>query len=182
MARPARNWLPTGCEQVFPVITLSVVETRTTSTPPASPSTAKRWVNADLIPVTDYYVEPEREERKFSWADMMPAWHQWARCRTTANPDQIFFGDKEDDEDDHHASLTITQIREVKEFCKGCPVFEECMTHALTTPERHGIWAGTSKRTRLRIIRMMDEGIVTIEEVIVDFLEGRERKYESSRS
>lgn len=112
----------------------------------------------------------------------MPQWHTQARCKSTESPDRVFFGDKEDDEDDHHTSLTISQIREVKEFCKGCPVFTDCLTHALTAPERHGIWAGTSKRTRLRILGMMSEGTVTIEEVVIDYLEGRERRYESRRS
>lgn len=29
-----------------------------------------------------------------------------------------------------------------EDYCAGCPVRRECIAHALTEPERDGIWAG----------------------------------------
>jgi hypothetical protein len=135
-------------------------------------------MRADLIASPDHYVEPEYTQRKFSWADLMPDWHEDAKCRSIENADDTFFGEIEDQE---RTSLTITKIRAVKEYCKSCPVFEQCLSHALSTPERHGIWAGTSKRTRLRILAMIEIGATSIAEVVEDYLEGRERRYESIR-
>jgi WhiB family redox-sensing transcriptional regulator len=94
-------------------------------------------------------------------------------------PDDMFFGE---DENHNRTSLTVTKIREVKAFCKACPVFTECLTHALTTPERHGIWAGTSKRTRMRILDLISRGRTTVETVVGDYLAGREKQYESIRT
>jgi hypothetical protein len=108
----------------------------------------------------------------------MPAWHEDAKCRSIEDADDFFFGEIEDQE---RTSMTITKIRAVKEYCRSCPVFKECLTHALTQPERHGIWAGTSKRTRQRVLTLVESGVTTVHEVVQDFLEGRERRYESIR-
>ena len=110
---------------------------------------------------------------------LFPDWHGRARCKDVDSPDHMFFG-----EDDNHnrVSLTISKIPNVKPFCMACPVFTECLTHALTTPERHGIWAGTSKRTRMRILDLIARRRTTVATVVEDYLEGRERKYESIRS
>ena len=32
--------------------------------------------------------------------------------------------------------------------CKRCPVQAECLTHALDTPEHHGIWGGLTEAER----------------------------------
>jgi WhiB family redox-sensing transcriptional regulator len=44
--------------------------------------------------------------------------------------------------------------KEAKAICfDQCPVREECLEHALTKPERFGIWGGTSERERQEIRR-----------------------------
>lgn len=90
----------------------------------------------------------------------------------------MFFGEGDDET---RTTMTVRQLREVKAFCRGCPVWETCLRHSLTKPERHGIWAGTSKRTRLRILSMLESGIVTIDIVVEDYQMGREKRYESIR-
>lgn len=120
----------------------------------------------------------EAEQKTYPWAALFPTWHARARCRDVEDYDDMFFGEGEDAT---RTSLTISRIKEVKEFCKQCPVFSECLTHALVTPERHGIWAGTSKRTRLRILALMEQGKTTVADVVADYMSGRERRYESAR-
>jgi hypothetical protein len=119
------------------------------------------------------------ETREFRWS-VFPDWHAKSLCGTltTSQSDKIFFGESEDP---LRSTMTITQLKSVKTFCHQCPVFVECLTHALTTPERHGVWAGTSKRTRMRILALVESGDRTIAGVVQDYLEGRERQYESIR-
>ncbi len=35
-----------------------------------------------------------------------------------------------------------------KAICAGCPVTAECLRHALSFPERSGVWAGLAERER----------------------------------
>jgi WhiB family redox-sensing transcriptional regulator len=38
------------------------------------------------------------------------------------------------------------------EVCESCPVQRDCLQHALTTPEREGIWGGKTPAQRRNII------------------------------
>jgi hypothetical protein len=180
MVPPRRILSRRGSVVVIPTI-IDSAGTKTTSTPSASPSTERQWIRADLVKTQDTPPSaPERAEPKnYPWAALFPSWHDKARCKDVDKPDDMFFGE---DENHNRTSLTITKIREVKAFCMGCPVFTDCLTHALTQPERHGIWAGTSKRTRMRILDLVARGKTTVETVVEDYLSGRERQYESIRS
>lgn len=40
-----------------------------------------------------------------------------------------------------------------KQVCAGCTVRAECLDHALSVPERFGVWGGLSERERRRIRR-----------------------------
>lgn len=40
------------------------------------------------------------------------------------------------------------QENEAKAICKGCPVKNKCLNHALTTPEYYGVWGGLSADER----------------------------------
>jgi WhiB family redox-sensing transcriptional regulator len=39
-------------------------------------------------------------------------------------------------------------VREAKELCARCPVWSECLRHALDQPEEDGVWGGLSARER----------------------------------
>lgn len=67
-----------------------------------------------------------------------PAWPAQAACRGV-DPD-LFFPDRGGNVD---AALAT---------CAGCPVRATCLADALLRGERHGIWGGTSERTR-RVLR-----------------------------
>jgi WhiB family redox-sensing transcriptional regulator len=40
-----------------------------------------------------------------------------------------------------------------RRVCAECPVRLECLEHALTRPELHGVWGGMSERERVRFKR-----------------------------
>ena len=40
-----------------------------------------------------------------------------------------------------------------KSICKGCPVREDCLEHALANGEKFGIWGGYSERDRRKMRR-----------------------------
>lgn len=64
-----------------------------------------------------------------------PAWHARAACRGRG-PDQFFSGNP-------------NTVRGALALCERCEVQADCLTVGLH--EKHGIWAGTSERTRRRL-------------------------------
>ena len=36
--------------------------------------------------------------------------------------------------------------------CRGCPVRDACLAHALRVPERHGVWGGTTPEQRRHLL------------------------------
>lgn len=72
------------------------------------------------------------------------AWHDHAACN---GDDLHLFYDHEGET--RHAR----DIREAlaRQLCGWCPVRDDCLTHALTYPERHGIWGGLDEDERDRI-------------------------------
>lgn len=72
-------------------------------------------------------------------------WREDAACLQSYDP--RFFPERGDS----------SSHREAKAVCFGCPVREPCLEHALTKPERFGIWGGTSERERQVIRRTRNE-------------------------
>lgn len=58
-------------------------------------------------------------------------------------------------------------INNAKKFCTNCPVEEECLEFALTN-EVKGIWAGTSEKDRIGILRFRNQlsGIVVAKKIV----------------
>jgi WhiB family redox-sensing transcriptional regulator len=43
--------------------------------------------------------------------------------------------------------------RRAKEMCRGCPVIEQCRSHALEVGEPYGIWGGLSETERDMLLK-----------------------------
>ncbi|MFJ3141660.1 WhiB family transcriptional regulator [Streptomyces halstedii] len=65
-------------------------------------------------------------------------WHEEGICATT-DP-ELFFPES-------GAPLAAIKV------CKGCPVRRRCLDYALTAPEDHGIWGGTTRNQRRRMTK-----------------------------
>jgi WhiB family redox-sensing transcriptional regulator len=59
-------------------------------------------------------------------------------------------------EEEVRAEERLQIEREVKAICALCPVINECLSHALSVPERYGIWGGKSERERRQILKVMN--------------------------
>ncbi len=46
-----------------------------------------------------------------------------------------------------------TEERAALAVCNICPVVEDCLSHALETNERFGVWGGTTERERRKLKR-----------------------------
>lgn len=68
--------------------------------------------------------------------------------------------------------VTVSSLVMAREICSQCPVMVGCLKGAIERNERIGIWAGTSRRTRLRIRVAVAEGRTTLGEVLLDFALG----------
>lgn len=76
----------------------------------------------------------------------MTAWQAQAACRD-ADP-ELFFPTS----DDFTAVENPAQLSDAAKVCHGCPVRRECLTYAVDSGQRHGIWAGHTP-AQLRSIR-----------------------------
>ena len=72
-------------------------------------------------------------------------WQDRANCRHTSVA--VFFGaDLAPRGDDGERE------RRAKEVCRGCPVIDLCLEHALAA-EDHGVWGGMTPKERLQVRR-----------------------------
>lgn len=79
-------------------------------------------------------------------------WQRRARCWSAGT--NAFFGDEEDD----NPRLKPTVLARAQALCRSCPVAEICLTKALETDERYGVWGGTSGRQRDRMRARISAG------------------------
>ena len=95
----------------------------------------------------------------YSIGDLIPEWQDQAHCADQGHA--MYFGDES-----KQPTMSIKQIRNAAKLCDVCPVYDECLRHALTVREEYGVWAGTSGRGRRRLFAMLDTGEWTVDEVI----------------
>lgn len=105
--------------------------------------------------------------RVLNLLDHIPNWHFQSACGDLSEADLLFFGEETNDV---RPALGRGQVRDARKICDSCPVRRECLTHALTTPEKYGIWAGTTGRGRVAILRMMRAQRVSLEVVVDEVL------------
>ena len=122
-----------------------------------------------------YNIDPalliEQEDPHPYWHDLWPSWHSQALCNEGPQQDDVFFG-KGDFET--RPPLSVAEIRKAQDICFRCPVFVECLSHSLVRKEKYGIWAGTSRRTRVKAWTLLDLGKATLSEIVEQFCLARD--------
>src|SRR5512139_2491249 len=99
-----------------------------------STSTGKRWkMTADEFFRLQVVVEVEEVPRYRSVTSMIPEWHIMAECRTSEK--SVFFGSSSPEE---RPAYTLSSIRKARTICSACPVFNECLNHAIKQREDYG--------------------------------------------
>lgn len=102
-----------------------------------------------------------------------PDWYDKAYC--TDMDWAVFFG--EENADDTQL-IGPGALRKAQQICAQCPVISDCLAHSLDKRILHGVWAGTSGRTRARIWAMERRGEVTRAQVLADYADGETERYE----
>ena len=74
------------------------------------------------------------------------AWQEESNCRE-ADSDLFFLDPSMRGREKHKKE------HEAKKICKGCPVIEQCLDHALAVPEFFGVWGGMTADQRNSILR-----------------------------
>jgi hypothetical protein len=79
-----------------------------------------------------------------------------------------------------HPHATIGTLAAARSVCFGCPALRACLRGALSRNERYGIWAGTSRRNRIRIRIMINDpdDPTTLDQVLNDFTNGATERYD----
>lgn len=73
------------------------------------------------------------------------AWQEYGNC--VGVDTEIFFlpyNSRHEDKQEREA--------QAKAVCAGCPVINDCLSHALSVPEYYGVWGGLSPEERKLII------------------------------
>ncbi|MEH3143057.1 MAG: WhiB family transcriptional regulator [Mycobacterium kyogaense] len=68
------------------------------------------------------------------------SWQLHGRCLEF--PSELFFPESD------HRSIRRRHEEEAKRICLTCPVLSRCREHALSVPERYGVWGATTPRER----------------------------------
>jgi WhiB family redox-sensing transcriptional regulator len=102
----------------------------------------------------------------YSMSDLYPVWQEQAHCAGVGH--DYYFGNEHT-----QPTMSIKQVRNAAKLCDVCPVFDECLRHALTVREEYGVWAGTSGRTRRRLFAMLDHGEADIDQIVEVVVNGR---------
>ena len=74
-----------------------------------------------------------------------PNWYRAAACRDV---DVSVFYPLDND----RGVLAQRRTYQAKQICRTCPVARVCLTVALATDERHGIWGGLTPAERSRLV------------------------------
>ena len=82
-----------------------------------------------------------RQDQPSAWD-----WQRDAHCRDVGT--DLFFPRENEPRDE-----VVEQERRAKHYCRRCTVRLRCLQHALTTPERHGVWGGTTPKERSVLAR-----------------------------
>jgi WhiB family redox-sensing transcriptional regulator len=114
------------------------------------------------------------EEQTHPWQKYIPQWHNQALC--VGMEDERFFGKRDLTV---RPSLTLTELKKAQELCSVCPVYRACLTHSLTKPEEYGVWGGTSRNMRLKILKAVELGLVKVEDIVDELCDMQERIKES---
>jgi len=143
---------------------------KTSSTQPASLSTDEPNITPPKQP--DYMevfpVRPGERYVTYQMWDLYPDWHRDAACLGQA--DQLFFGASEPD---IRPPYNLGDIKKAKTLCGGCPVSALCLRTALENREEYGVWAGTTRKQRKKMLHAIDAGVTNIETLIVAYEEYR---------
>lgn len=137
----------------------------------------RTWVSADALLKEDTALTPPEggvvvsEDRpKRSITDLYPEWYFLGACRD--EDETKFFGNEDIAV---RPSLTLTDLKSAQTICGSCPVFRQCITHALTLPEEYGVWGGTSRNMRLRILKAAETGLIRLSDMIEELCKAQER-------
>jgi WhiB family redox-sensing transcriptional regulator len=126
-----------------------------------SSSTGGSWRNAHEFFSIVITAEVEETPRYRSVTSLMPEWHMLAACCRTDK--SVFFGSSSPEE---RPAYTLSSIRKARAICASCPVFNECLAHAIKQREDYGLWAGTTMRQRKELFRKIDSREITEQDVI----------------
>jgi WhiB family redox-sensing transcriptional regulator len=90
-------------------------------------------------------------KRKTELRNLRPVYDEWAwqeesNCR--GEDSEVFFLDPQ-----ARGKNKRDKEKAAKKICKGCPVVQQCLDHALSIPEFFGVWGGMTADERNSILR-----------------------------
>lgn len=132
---------------------------------PASLSMESRsWKQPDELVYED--LPPGADPLRYqNMLKLYPQWHAQARCLGTS--DTLFFGTNEPDV---RPPYTLGDIKRARLLCADCPVARQCLSTALSNREEYGVWAGSTRKQRKRMLSRIDTATSNVDDEVEQHL------------
>jgi hypothetical protein len=96
------------------------------------------------------------------WEIGRPSWHKQTSCFETGTT--AFF--PQDPEEERSGFMDAIQRRRIQFICGNCPMLVKCFTTSIENRDEYGYWGGIGPTTRMRILRDLKKGEVTLAELV----------------
>jgi WhiB family redox-sensing transcriptional regulator len=90
------------------------------------------------------------DNARSAYRNLRPVYDEWAwqeESNCQGEESELFFLDPQ-----ARGKNKRDKEKEAKKICKGCPVVQQCLAHALAVPEFYGVWGGMTPEQRLKIL------------------------------
>lgn len=94
-----------------------------------------------------------------------PEWMDLSVC--SGMDDTLFFGASDPNE---RPQFTLTQIKEARKLCAKCPVARICLQTSLENRDEYGVFAGSTRTDRAKMLMRITTGITSMNDEINQFL------------
>jgi len=94
-----------------------------------------------------------------------PEWMDQASCG--GMEDTLFFGASDPDK---RPQYTLTDIKAARKICASCPVTRLCLETSLINKDEFGVFAGSTRTNRAKILKRIESGSTTLQDEVTEFV------------
>ena len=105
--------------------------------------------------------ETKAPNRRLERVSFFPEWTEQSLC--AGMEDTFFFGSSDPGV---RPQYTLADIKRARMLCVGCPVLRDCLTTSLQNKDEYGVFAGSTKNDRKKMLKRIETLITTVAEEV----------------